>query len=27
VQAAIRIVDLLQGKGYEFVTVDHLIMD
>ena len=23
----IRIVDLLQGKGYEFVTVDHLIMD
>ena len=23
VQAAIRIVDLLQGKGYEFVTVDH----
>ena len=24
VQAAIRIVDLLQGKGYEFVTVDHL---
>ena len=27
VQAAIRIVDLLQGKGYEFVTVDHLIMN
>lgn len=27
VQAAIRIVDLLRGKGYEFVTVDHLIMD
>ena len=27
VQAAIRIVDLLQGKGYEFVTVDHPIMD
>ncbi len=27
VQAAIRIVDLLQGKGYEFVTVDHLIED
>lgn len=27
VQAAIRIVDLLQGKGYGFVTVDHLIMD
>lgn len=27
VQAAIRIVDLLQGKGYEFVTADHLIMD
>ncbi len=27
VQAALRIVDMLQGKGYEFVTVDHLIMD
>ena len=27
VQAAIRIVDLLQGKGYEFVTVDKLISD
>lgn len=27
VKAAIRIVDLLQGKGFEFVTVDKLILE
>lgn len=27
VQAALRIVDLLQGRGYEFVTVDRLLME
>ena len=27
VQAALRIVDALQGKGYEFITVDQMISD
>jgi peptidoglycan/xylan/chitin deacetylase (PgdA/CDA1 family) len=27
VDAALRIVDLLQGEGYEFVTVDRLILE
>ncbi len=27
VQAALRIVDLLQAQGYEFVTVEELLMD
>ena len=27
VQAALRIVDLLTEEGYEFVTVDELILD
>lgn len=27
VQAALRIIDLLQGRGYEFVTADRLLMD
>lgn len=27
VDAALRIIDLLQAKGYEFVTVDELLLD
>ena len=27
VQAALRIIDLLQSEGYEFVTVDELFMN
>ena len=27
VEAALRIVDTLQKKGYEFVTVDKLILE
>ena len=27
VDAALRIIDILQKKGYEFVTVDQLILD
>ena len=27
VKAALRIVDALQGKGYEFITVDQMISD
>lgn len=27
VQAALRIVDILQKKGFEFVTVDELLLD
>lgn len=27
VEAAIRIVDLLQGRGFQFVTVDQLLME
>ncbi len=27
VQAALRIIDLLQAQGYEFVTVDELLLD
>ena len=27
VEATLRIIDLLQGEGYEFVTVDELIMN
>ena len=27
VKAALRIIDLLQAEGYEFVTVDELMLD
>ena len=27
VEAALRIIDILQERGYEFVTVDRLLMD
>ena len=27
VEAALRIVDILQKEGYEFVTVDRLLID
>ena len=27
VEAALRIVDILQAEGYEFVTVDKLILE
>ena len=27
VQAALRIIDLLQAEGYEFVTADELILE
>ena len=27
VEAALRIVDILQKEGYEFVTVDRLLVD
>ena len=27
VNAALRIIDILQKEGYEFVTVDELIMN
>ena len=27
VDAALRIIDILQKEGYEFVTVDKLIVD
>ena len=27
VKAALRIIDIMQAKGYEFVTVDELLLD
>ena len=27
IKAALRIIDLLQAEGYEFVTVDELMLD
>lgn len=27
VKAALRIIDVLQGKGYEFVTADRLLLE